>query len=479
MSKYAAKHAGLSSDFLGAMIHALRLAEKQLSKSGSSTEKRSVPVRDPKASRRRVSKSSILSSDKRGEKPCVKSSLGKGKSPQKDFPKRKPTSLKNPETPKVSASEKKALRRELSKKTGYRSSNDSRNAIGKVPAGRIVRVSDKIKAKADERKSDIKARSRVERRKALQSTYSFIAKKQGTTSIDFEKIDPADKRMLDKRRREMKKRENASTYAIVLPATECGLLKRGGSVYSHYTWTVDPKGSALKVKRDYGKAIEGLDLTKVGVKNSRVHCGVMTGKFIPQVSSPAAARVTALEIERRNLKAKMELQQVAESPIETLVAKMNNLDRSEYHGIAREGGVVFNEEDKVRITIRTLKKGFAYGRRTLRRTAMFNAVRPIETSRNVMSTEKWTLLEKSEFSRLRNVSKWHSIYGPYPFGKVGDWSAFARAHVRKGKTWREVTDDLEKEVGPICEKYAKDGLPEGVYPKGYNVYDKNFDYLNG
>jgi len=477
MSKYAAKRSGLSSDFLGAMIHALRLAEKQLSKSGSSSETRSVPVVDPKRSARGVRRERNLTSDKRVQKTCVKSSLGKGKSPKKDFSKRKPTSLKEHDAPKVSVAEKKALRRELSKKTGFQTTKDLRNKVGQSkPATRIVRDYPN-QSKDIERTLDIKKKCRSYRRSGLRSCYSYLASKQGTTEVMVEKLDPADKKMLDKRRREAKAKVNASSHAILLPVTECGLLKRGASVYSHYTWTVDSKGSALKVKRDYGKAIDGLDLTKVGVKNSRVHCGYESGKIRKQVSSPAARAVAESEKKLAGLRWKIELSSY--DPIETLVAKMSTLSRNEYKDVAYEGGVVYDDNDKARITRGTLKKGFAYGRRTMLRTAMFKAVRPIETSMNVPSTAKWTLLDKSEFSRLRNVAMWHSMYSPVFPGKARDWSGFARWRVRKDKTWREITDDLEKEVGPICEKYAKDGMKQDSYPRGYAVYDKNFDYLNG
>jgi hypothetical protein len=475
MSKYAAKHSGLSSDFLGAMIHALRIAEKQLSKSGSSVGESTASGSGPKGAPRRADKIRNPSSDKRTKRTCVKSSLGKAKSPKKDFV-RKPTSVKEHDKPKLSVLEKKALRQELSKKTGFQSTNDSRNRVGRVPAslvgpnrGLLVR---KNEAKASERALDVQKSSRVERRKMLRSVYSNLAKKQGSTVLNVEKLSEQDKSFLDRSRRNMKRKKTSACYASVLPATETGLLKRGGSVYSHYTWTVDSKGLPLKVKRDYGKAVKGLDLTKLGVKGSRVHVAAASEKKSRPVSNPVARALLHSEKKKNSLKEKIAF--ASGDAIENLVTRMSNLDRQEHKAILSEGGYKFDESDKARITVKTLKKGFAYGRRSVRRTAMFKAPRPIETSINVLSTEKWTLLDKEEYSRLRNICSWHSVYGIGYAAKT--WDVVARKCVRKNKTWRDISDDLEKEVDITLARYKRDGLPEGIYPHGWAVYDKNLFY---
>jgi hypothetical protein len=468
MSKYAAKHAGLSSDFLGAMIHALRIAEKQLSKSGSSKEKVDVSRGEPNRSQRGKRKPLPSSSDKRGKKPCVKSSLGK------DYPsKREPTSVKKKVTPKVTTFEKKALRRELSKKSDFKTSNDPRNRKAGMSASRsdpgLIRVPrgiDRALEKEADRQEVIKTLSRAERRKKAGLTwmYKHHLEKDYASLQNPEKAMAKDKLYMQERRARSK-RLNASVYASVLPATECGLLKRGASVYSHYTWTVDSKGSALKVKRDYGKAVEGLDLTKVGVKGSRVHCGVLTGKCKAQISDPAARMASQSEKKAEDLKEKIAF--ASADPIEKLVAKMRKSDRIEFGNILHEGGAKFDDSDKARITIGTLKKGFAYGRRIMLRAAMSKAVRNVETSRNVMSTEKWTLLNKEEYSALQRECIWRkhpfdqyshpndTLHGkpwrPYRREWI-DWASVARSHIDKNKSWKDVTSDLEKENDDIYKR---------------------------
>jgi len=405
MSKFAAKHAGLSSDLIGAMMHVLRAAEKQLSSSrvSASDKKKNVTSKDLKKSSSRIKRSVYPSPDKSNKRPCVKSHSGKRGSVKKDSP-REPTSLKRREAPKVTPAEKKAVRQALSKEPGSRKdtwkghprdnpanyhvvlNKPAKDDIWAKHNAEVDRKAETAKLVADRVKDN-----RASRRRRLQNqfrmTERFLAQDKERSEEDILRVTKS----LERERVNSKKRPNASLYCIVIPVTECGLLKRGGSVYCHYTWTVDSKGLPLKVKRDYGKATKDLDIQKLEVKNSRVHFESVAAakrRKVRKSRSAVRARVHA-EKHVDSLKAKAEVA-LSEDAVEKVIAKARGSVQARVKGLDTS---LLDESDTRRVISGVIRKGFAYGTRTLLRAAK-RRERDTLTLSESLAAEKAAILEK-------------------------------------------------------------------------------------
>jgi len=504
MSKYAAKRAGLSSDFLGAMIHALRFAEKQITGKNRVEREKDVTVSDLKKSVRRVDTRCTRKPNKLNSKNLCKSQLGKAESkPKKGKPGigfdkvRKPSSVKSDVTPKVTKAEKTALRQELSKKT--RSGATLKGAPRGISRDELLGTASgsggqKSKTSSLKKEPSVRAArqqsnetlnvggNRASRRSRLHSHYVSACNMAGTTENPFEKLGSGQKHRWEQAKVAVRKLKNASYQSVALPATDSGLLKRGGSVYSHYTWTVDSKGLPLKVKRDYGKAISGLDFQRMDGKNARIYISEGTLKRRHQKLSKTK-EIRAGRLADKQVQAMKEKLAVVsnDDPIEEMISKhMSQPNSDEIRALLKFGNVRLDESDKRLVSYGTLRKGFAYGRRVLLRavTAKLNLE---DRPKNVMSTEKWTLLDKDVYLRLRKQCMWLKDPTMNPKGKASDWATVARANVSQDKSWREVVEQIEKFNSTKYESMKRDQrnfLEDGVTPNSYLVSVKDPRLLN-